>query len=96
MSHEHVYSTPVVNQVTPALLDLLIMSVAIGSTSDSDLAAVLCRSPETIHTEWKRIRVAMGVRSRFEAVMVAISLGWVANPRSINYALNVNKSIQIN
>lgn len=60
-----------------ALLKLLQACTEAGSLHDKVLAELLCQSPETIHTNFKRINELLGTHERFAAVQQACREGWI-------------------
>lgn len=60
-----------------ALLNLLQTCAECGSLRDDVLAEYLCQSPQTIHTNFKRINELLGTHERFAAVQMACRQGWI-------------------
>lgn len=60
-----------------ALLKLLRTCAESGSLRDQILADRLCQSPETVHTNFKRINELLGTHERFAAVQLACRKGWI-------------------
>ena len=63
--------------LTPALLLLLQTSVSANTANADELADLLCLSPHTIQTEYKRICQLLKVHSRTAAILVALKHGWI-------------------
>ncbi len=61
-----------------ALLSLLRACAESGSLHDKALAERLCQSPETVHTNFKRINELLGTHERFAAVRMACREGWIS------------------
>jgi DNA-binding NarL/FixJ family response regulator len=66
--------------LTPALLEVVAIALAQGTTSDKELAPLLHRSPSTLKTEWKVILDRLDVHSRFAAIRLSLLQGWVSLP----------------
>jgi len=64
--------------LTPALLQLLQACVTANSTDTRTLAGTLCRSPETVRTEFKRINQILGTHGRSDALIIAVRNRWIA------------------
>ena len=67
--------------LSPALLELLQACAEHHTVRSAELAPLLCRSSETIRTEFKRIRERLNVHSREDAVAVAMICGWIRGRR---------------
>ena len=65
--------------LSPALVCLLQTCLDAHSLADKELARRLCLSPETVHTEFKRIAQTLGTHDRFEAVLPAWDKGWITH-----------------
>jgi DNA-binding NarL/FixJ family response regulator len=63
--------------LSPALVVLLQACLDARTLKDKALAERLCLSPETIHTEFKRIAQVLGTHDRFGAVLLAWDRGWI-------------------
>jgi len=63
--------------LSPALVCLLQTCLDARTLKDKKLAKRLCLSPETVHTEFKRIAQILDTHDRFEAVMLAWEEGWI-------------------
>lgn len=63
--------------LSPALVCLLQTCLDARTLKDKQLAKRLCLSPETVHTEFKRIAQILNTHDRFEAVMLAWEKGWI-------------------
>ncbi len=75
-----------------ALRNLLQACAEAGSLHDKVLADRLCLSPETVHTNFKRINELLGTHERFAAVQRACREGWIpllhfAPPPPMTYSL---------
>lgn len=66
-----------------ALRNLLQACAESGSLRDNVLAGRLCLSPQTVHTNFKRINALLGTHERFAAVRMACAKGWIS---SIHFA----------
>lgn len=66
--------------LTPALKELLQASVNADTKNAEELAQILCRSPHTIQTEYKRVCQLLNVHSHTAAVLVALKRGLVTLP----------------
>ena len=60
-----------------ALRTLLHACAESGSLRDDVLAERLCLSPQTVHTNFKRINILLGTHERFAAVQIACREGWI-------------------
>jgi len=60
-----------------ALRKLLQAYAESGSLLDKVLADQLCLSPQTVHTNFKRINELLGTHERFAAVRIACGKGWI-------------------
>lgn len=65
--------------LSPALVCLLQTCLDAHTLKDKALAKRLCLSPETVHTEFKRIAQTLGTHDRFEAVLLAWDKGWITH-----------------
>lgn len=63
--------------LSPALVCLLQTCLDAHTMTDKELAKRLCLSPETVHTEFKRIAQVLGTHDRFEAILFAWDKGWI-------------------
>lgn len=63
-----------------ALLELIQASLDRRTTNHRDLAAQLCKSSETVRTEFAQIREKLGAKTLFEAILIAVQKGWVKPP----------------
>lgn len=61
-----------------ALRKLLQTCAESGSLLDKVLADRLCLSPQTVHTNFKRINELLGTHERFAAVRMACGNGWIS------------------
>ena len=59
------------------MLKLLQTCAEAGSLHDDVLAGLLCLSPQTVHTNSKRINELLGTHERFSAVQMACRAGWI-------------------
>lgn len=65
--------------LSPALLCLLQTCLDAHTMTDKELAKRLCLSPETVHTEFKRIAQTLGTHDRFGAILLAWDKGWITH-----------------
>lgn len=63
--------------LTPALKALLEATVSLGTTNNRTLADHLYRSEETVKSNFRRISMLLGTHNRAEAVLIALSRGWI-------------------
>lgn len=63
--------------LSPALVELLQACVDARCIRDKTLAERLCLSPQTVHTNFRRIADALATHDRFEAIIVAYEKGWI-------------------
>jgi len=66
-------------RLSPALICLLQTCLDAHTLKDKTLAERLYLSPETVHTEFKRIAQTLGTHDRFEAVLLAWDEGWITH-----------------
>ncbi len=66
--------------LSPALLALLQACVDARCIRNKTLADRLCLSPDTVHTNFRRIAEALGTHDRFEAIYIAYEHGWIRFP----------------
>ena len=64
--------------LTPALRRVLEACARLNTTSTAKISAAIRRSPNTVRSEFYRIMKQLGVRSRTEALMMALRNDWVA------------------
>jgi len=60
-----------------ALVGLLQTCVDAKCIKNKTLADLLCLSPDTVHTNFRRIAEALGTHDRFEAIYIAYENGWI-------------------
>jgi hypothetical protein len=63
--------------LSPALVGLLQACVDARCIRNQTLADHLCLSPDTVHTNFRRIAEALGTHDRFEAICMAYENGWI-------------------
>jgi len=78
--------------LTPALIELLQVSVTHATTKTSELAAFLCKSPATINKQFEQICALLNIHSRFSAVLTALKKGWIVLDASLGSAGGENSS----
>ena len=62
-----------------ALRSLLCACAESGSLRDDVLAEHLFQSPQTVHTNFRRINELLGTHERFAAVRMACGKGWISS-----------------
>ena len=77
--------------LSPALIDLLQACVDARCIKDKMLAERLCLSPQTVHTNFRRVAEALGTHDRFEAIYIAYENGWIrfAPPPPLKHSLRM-------
>jgi DNA-binding NarL/FixJ family response regulator len=63
--------------LTPALRGLLEAAVTLGTTNNRNLAQYLICSEETVKSNFRSISVLFDTHNRAEAVLIALSRGWI-------------------
>lgn len=63
--------------LSPALILLLQACVDARCIRNKTLADRLCLSPQTVHSNFRRIAEALGTHDRFEAICIAYENGWI-------------------
>ncbi len=63
--------------LTPALTGLLEAAVTLGTTNNQVLAEYLICSGETVKSNFRRISLLLDTHNRAEAVLIALSKGWI-------------------
>jgi DNA-binding NarL/FixJ family response regulator len=66
--------------LTPALRTLLEATIAVGTTNSRTLAERLVCSEETVKSNFRRINQLLYTHNRAEAVLIALSQGWICFP----------------
>jgi DNA-binding NarL/FixJ family response regulator len=69
--------------LTPALRGLLEAAVTLGTTNNRALAEHLICSEETVKSNFRRISLLLDNRNRAEAVLLALSKGWIELRRDV-------------
>ena len=77
--------------LSPALVLLLQACIDARCIRNQTLADHLCQSPDTVHTNFRRIADALGTHDRFEAICMAHENGWIrfAPPPPLKYSLRI-------
>ena len=66
--------------LTPALRTLLEATIVVGTTNNRTLAERLVCSEETVKSNFRRINQLLDTHNRAEAVLIALSHGWICLP----------------
>ena len=66
--------------LTPALLELVKIAAMLETTDAATLAEHLCKSKNTVRTEWQKIHALLEVKHNWNAVQLAIHNKWIDSP----------------
>ena len=66
--------------LTPALREIAVAMMELGTDDTQALADYLCRTPGSIRTEMKRIYFILDVHTRFQVMYIGLRDGWLDPP----------------